>query len=1277
MAIYEVYKPSDKPETNGKIVLRDEQKRAIHDAKAIFSKPFTDKKPFHKYLWNAKMRFGKTLCAMQLAKELEAKRTLIVTHRPVVSQSWHEDFDKIFEKDKHWEFGTKFEDSQVGDFGELEKFVKKDDNHYVFFASMQYLRLSSLIKEEGDNDQLKKAILQNGWDLVVVDEAHEGTLTFLGSRVVEMLSKAKTNVLHLSGTPFNLYDDFGTDEIFTWDYLAEQTAKRDWAAKNGLLPNPYAELPTMVFAHYDLGNLMNDDDFVSENAGFMFSEFFRTWTGNTKIDGAKMPEGAKGRFVHEKSVKEFLDLLCKKDESSNYPFSTVEYQKNFKHTLWVVPGVKAAKALERLLKDHNTFKMFKVVNVAGNTDEDVEDDNALNRVLTAIGDAPEKKYTITLSCGRLTTGTTVRPWTAVFYLKGSENTNVATYMQTIFRVQTPYHTRDGRMKAEAYVFDFAPDRSLKMLAETARFMAKTNTDKRKITSSAVANQRELDAMNRLLEFAPVIAQGGQMKKFDANELFAKLNQAKIDRVVQRGFDDTALYNVEELLKYDPKAMNGLLNLLGKTPGTKEATKIDLAKAGLAGKGKKPAPAETEDGDDTDDGDDNEEVKKAKDAARKERDNRIAILRGVSLRIPLLLFGAKVSNEDVGITVDNFTDLVDDASWAEFMPRGFTKDEFNKIKVCYDPVTFWESGKKYRRLAREADRESIETRIKTITTIFSWFHNPDKETVLTPWRVVNMHMSDTIGGYCFFNKKFDGPNLVRTKAGDIVETNEPRFIAHEGVTKDIFGKADENGDTPVRVLEINSKTGLYPLYVTYSLYRSILPTWRQIYGEDGQLSLADEQALWDKILQENIFVVCNTPMAARITERTLRGFREVDGMHIKEEKLVDQAVNNQGKLIKKLNSEKFWFGKGENEMKFNAVVGNPPYQVTTDVSNRQNPIYHHFYDIAGGLSGLYTLITPARFLFNAGLTPAEWNAKMLKDAHLRVVKYIQDATICFHNANINGGVVITLRDAGREFGAIGKFIPNDMLRGIASKFKQDFDTNLSSVVFGGRSDLKFNDKFLKDYPDSPKDRLAFIREKRPSVKKLGPNEEFELKSSTLEALPYAFKDKVSDAKEYYHILGLVNSKRVWKYVRRKYLEPRYSDKNNIERYKVFVSEADGAAGQIGNPVPARILGKSEIGRPGDSATTTFISIGAFHSLVEAKNCSIYLKTRFLRCLLGILKITQHLPPSIWAYVPILDFTSKSDIDWSKSVAEIDQQLYKKYKLTRPEIDFIESMITPME
>lgn len=1246
MAIYEVYTESKKAATDGKIELRDEQKEAVAKAKYAFEAEFTAKRPFHKFLWNAKMRFGKTLCAMQLAKERGFKRTLIVTHRPVVNQSWKEDFKKIFQDDPNWRYGTKFEDHEDGSFAELEMFAgdalsrRCKDHHYVFFVSMQYIRLSSLIKEDGDNDPLKKKILNTDWDLVVVDEAHEGTLTVLGSRVVAKLSRPGTCVLHLSGTPFNLYDDFAPEEIFTWDYIAEQKAKREWDVKYPMLPNPYAELPVMKIFTYDLGKLVKGEGLIKENAGFMFTEFFRTWTGHAKVDGAAMPAGAKGKFVHEQSVKDFLDLLCKEDETSNYPFSTQEYQENFKHTLWVVPGVAAAKALENLLCEHEIFSGFDVINVAGNSDDDELSENALDKVLKKIGKNPEQTSTITISCGRLTTGTTVRPWTAVFYMKGSENTNAATYMQTIFRVQTPYHTNDGRMKAEAYVFDFAPDRSIKMLAETARFFAKTK-GKDKLEKSSVANKRELDAMKELLDFCPVISyEGGQMKALkDENALFAKLSEAKIDRVVQRGFDDVALYNVEELLKKDPESINRLLDILGRTPGTREAQKIDLSKAGL--KGKTPKGTKEDEQGKEGEGDD-DATKKAKKEARKERDNRIAILRGVSLRIPLLMFGAEVSNEETDVTVDNFAGLIDDASWMEFMPRGFTKKDFKEIKSCYDQVVFNKSWQEYRQLARAADSMMIEERIKAITTIFSYFHNPDKETVLTPWRVVNMHMSDTIGGWCFYNEQFDGPNLDK----DGNETPQPRWVEQKGVTKDIFCQADENGDTPVRVLEINSKTGLYPLYVTYSLYRSILPIWKEVKGENGVLSLQEEQALWDKILQENIFVICNTPMAARITERTLRGFRKVKGMHIKDEKLVEQATTDQDALVKKLNSEKFWFGKGTGEMKFNAIVGNPPYQERGGSGGSNDaPIFQCFGKVANDLkSDFVSLVIPAKW-FAAGRENllGEFRRNMISDKRLGQIDVYVNSRELFPTVEIKGGVCYYLRGvkafekcryvlheggaievSSRKLDAFDILIRNprlaEIVENVVSKTRAEGGGFVDTII---SSDTPFG------IPTNPKES------------KKTPFDVSDIKKGNY------------DVELHY----LDHNHRMIGYVK---LSDITKNKGDVKYYKVFIPKAGGSGAD------AVVLGEPIVAPQNSVCSQTYL-YAKFDKLREAKNFVTYLKTKFVRALISSIKVTQDALSRVYQFVPIQDF----DKPWT------DEDLYTKYKLSGPERDLINKMIATME
>lgn len=624
-----------------------------------------------------------------------------------------------------------------------------------------------------------------------------------------------------------------------------------------------------------------------------------------------------------------------------------------------------------------------------------------------------------------------------------------------------------------------------------------------------------------------------------------------------------------------------------------------------------------------------------------------------------------------ITVDNFTRKIKDESWAEFMPKGISKEDFNKIRKCFNATRFEEAGKKYRALTREADFLHVEERIKQITEIFSYFRNPDKETVLTPWRVVNMHLSETLGGWCFYDETFDEKNGM---------LDLPRYVDQGDLSKDLFDNVDVCGEVQTKILEINSKTGLYPLYITYSLYRRRLKEYIDAECIDiSTISVQEEQVVWDDIVKDNIYVICNTPMAVGITRRTLFGFRGVEKKaNIKNIKLKERVINDQENLVSELTKTGFWKGTTSKDMiKFNAVIGNPPYMETTNVNNRQNPIYHYFYDIAGALSSVYTLISPARFLFNAGLTPSEWNKKMLKDEHLQVVYYSSDSTTCFPNTAINGGVAIVLRNESVKNPPINLFLPDENLRSIASRFNPAGSNSLKNIVYGGRSDLKFNNAFLEAYPNSPQDRLSLIQKKRPAVKRLGPNEEYELKTSTIEALPYAFKDYVNNPDDYYHILGLVDSKRVWKYSMRKYLSPRYPNNNNIEKYKVIISESDGAAGQVGNPVPARLIGKPEIGKPGDTATSTFISVGAFNTEEEAINCSKYMRTKFLRCLVGILKVTQHNPPSVWAYVPIQDFTSQSDINWNMSISDIDIQLYDKYHFDVFEREFVEKFIAPLE
>jgi hypothetical protein len=342
-----------------------------------------------------------------------------------------------------------------------------------------------------------------------------------------------------------------------------------------------------------------------------------------------------------------------------------------------------------------------------------------------------------------------------------------------------------------------------------------------------------------------------------------------------------------------------------------------------------------------------------------------------------------------------------------------------------------------------------------------------------------------------------------------------------------------------------------------------------------------------------------------------------------------------RLAKKVTNPITWGLEGA-KMKFDAVVGNPPYQDSTSVNNRAGAVYPFFYDTAEKLTSKYSLISPARFLFNTGLTSKEWNKKMLTNKHLKVVRYEEDATKIFPNTDIKGGVAVLLYDAQRDFGEIGEFIPNEKLREIATHFTNNPQTNFSSIVFSGRSDLKFNSLFITAYPQSVEDRLEAIRQSHEDVDALSPNEEYELKSSTFEVLPYVFKNEEpsnESSDEYYKILGLISGKRVYRWIERKFMTPRYSE-NNIAKYKIFIPESNGA-GELGE-----VLSTPLVGFPYESSTPTFISVGCFDTEAEACNILKYVKTKFVRMLMGILKKTQHNPSSVWAYIEIFEVNISS-------------------------------------
>lgn len=1163
-------------------------------------------------LWNAKMRFGKTLTALQVVKEMQFHRTIIVTHRPVVDKGWFEDFGKIFSFMDPWTYGSR-EKGETFEF--LERFAKKNPNqHYVYFASMQDLRGAELAGGKFDKNQ---SILKADYDLVIIDEAHEGTQTELGQNVIKLLTKEKTKVLNLSGTPFNLLDDYKEDEIYTWDYVMEQKAKADWDKFHFGDPNPYAGLPKLNIFTFDIGKALTGFEDIEDSA-FNFKEFFRTWTGDLEKDHRPMPEGAEGKFIHEEHVKSFLDLIVKYDPESNYPFSTESFRACFRHTLWMVPGVREARALSAMLKAHPIFSQFEIVNVAGDGDYEEENDDALNMVEKAMGDNPEETRTITLSCGKLTTGVTVKPWTAVMMLAGSHNTDAKAYMQTIFRVQSPYTTVDGRRKENCYVFDFAPDRTLQVLADTA-----------KVHTKRTANESDRVKLGEFLNFCPVIGYNGtKMATYNVDSMLEQLKRAYISRVTRNGCDDPRLYNQEMLRKLDVEALakfKALHAIIGATKANHTSNDVDMAKTGLTNEQykeveriKKKKKNEL-----------TEEEKRALEEAKEKKknaDSAISILRGISIRLPLLMYGAELKDDNEDVTLDNFVQLIDDQSWEEFMPRGVTKEIFADFIPFYDPDMFRAVGRNYRDLVREADKYAPMERTREIARIFSYFRNPDKETVLTPWRVVNMHIGDCIGGQVFYEEDMQ------------TEAVKPRFVSHGEVTEKVFK------DPNTRILEINSKTGLYPLFMAYSVFAEKLQAYRETHWSATEVPLEIQNQIWDEVLRNHIFVICKTEMAKSITKRTLRGFRQAKVNARYFEDLINKITNQPELFINKVtNGINYWKNNAlEENMKFNAIVGNPPYQAndgsgaSTDAAA---PIYQEFVKIAIKTQpNFISMIMPSKWMVGGRQELGKFREQMQEDIRLKTLIDYEDASVCFKGVHIDGGICYFLWDEKNSEGVDYRFTSLDGVTMRGDTLKNNFssyvvrDTRILPIIKKVSVGEKFSSIVSKTKPFG-------IR------KDVFNNPE---KYSTFNLSENAFKGAV----KIFGVKGVKGgAKRQEGFISMSAASDKYS---SMLKYKIFFTTTYSTNAII-PPEPIK-------GEPYEICTETFLVIGPFDSKSERDNCYDFIHTNFFRFLLFHGHGTMQVNQSVFDFIPLLD--------WSKPWT--DAELYKKYGLEKNEIESIESM-----
>lgn len=342
-------------------------------------------------------------------------------------------------------------------------------------------------------------------------------------------------------------------------------------------------------------------------------------------------------------------------------------------------------------------------------------------------------------------------------------------------------------------------------------------------------------------------------------------------------------------------------------------------------------------------------------------------------------------------------------------------------------------------------------------------------------------------------------------------------------------------------------------------------------------------------------------------------------------------------------------------KFDVVIGNPPYQddLIGDNQTKAPPIYHEFMDASFEISERTVLITPARFLSNAGQTPKSWNKKVLADEHLTVAIFEPSSATLFPGTDIDGGIVVTYRDATQAIGPIGNLAYMPEVESIISKVRAQGEASVSTIIT--EHPCKWSPLVFAEHPNL-RDRIPVS-----SGTRLKTNTFARMAEVCLESAP-------AEGEDYVQILGLAGRKREFRWVRRDYL----TTPPVVDKHKVIVSSADGAAVKSG-----RVVGAPSLAAPGVGFTQTFMAIGQFDTEDEAEACARYVRTKFARAMLGVLKTTQHNSAIKWNYVPLQDFTEDSEIDWAKSTDEIDEQLYGKYGLDAEEVAFIQARVKAID
>ena len=1175
-------------------------------------------------LMYAVMRFGKSFTSLCCALEISANIVLVVSAKADVKDEWK----KTVEGAGNFSEYVFLEAYDLASSENAIKANREENKKVVIFLTLQDLQ-GDAIKDK------HRELFQEQIDLLVIDETHFGARAESFGKILENAGYEKSdksninklddenidvNVaeeelkqinarirLHLSGTPYRILmgSEFEKEDIISFVQFSDIVKEQEEWDKNNLnkddineWDNPYYGFPQMVRFAFNPNKSSREKMEALKRSGvtFAFSKLFEPESikKDAKNNGHK-------KFINETEILELLQVIDGSKEDENLlgflDYDKIKEGKMCRHMVMVLPYCASCDAMEELLsKRKDTFKnlgKYEIINISGvDAGKIYKKPSDIKNKIKECEDL--NKETITLTVNRMLTGSTVEQWDTMLYFK--DTSSPQEYAQSIFRLQNQYirtlSSEKGfikeNLKPQTLLVDFDPDRLFRM-QEQKSLIYNVNTEEN-------GNSKLKERIVEELRISPVIMMNhNKIKEVDATNILEAIseynNQRSVSDEVLDIPVDLSILNDETIREViEQQAEFSSKKGLTIDPNQGEGDELDIDEAG--------EEVENSEG--------NQEKAESKDYTEEKNDKEIEKLEGqIKTYYQRILFFSFLTKDKVA-SLDDILSVIDKDENIRLSKNLFLdKGIIEKISKVMNPFKRSRLDYKIQNISMLACDESVAPLTRAMTSIKK-FNRMSESEVITPSKVCD----EMVG-----------------------------LLPKEGL-KEIVSNQD-------KLLDIASKSGEYAV----SLYKRLT----------SELGYSHED------VRDIIYSIPTSSVAYEFTRRFYEildinveniaaWFNAYDLIDVKNDK--DEVDYEK---ISRLLRQKKDFSKitlkdeikaGEKTVKFGAIIGNPPYQASAQgTSSSDDPIYHMFLETSYNIGDIAILITPARFLFDAGKTPSDWNKKMLNDPHLKVPFFESDSAKVFKDILIPGGIAITYRDSRVEFGKIGKFVSYPELNVIRNKVWREEQDSIRTIIY---SQNKFNlDLLYNDYP-----------EYRSIIGSNGKDRRF--RQIIMERLD-AFTEEKKETNSI-RVLGLIKRARAYRYIPQKYVE----DEIWIDKYKVFVPFSNGASGTLGDE-PARMISKPVLGMPGDGITQTFIGFGVFDSQFEAEALLKYIKTKFCRILLAILKVTQGNKSETWEYVPMQNFSRTSDIDWDKSIEEIDNQLYRKYALSEEDVAFINRRI----